>query len=33
MSLRSLRYKIASIFFLIIAMAFSVIWFVVLPQL
>jgi two-component system OmpR family sensor kinase len=33
MSLRSLRYKIAFIFFLIIAMAFSVIWFVVLPQL
>jgi two-component system OmpR family sensor kinase len=33
MSLRSLRYKIAFIFFLIIATAFLVIWFLVVPQL
>jgi two-component system OmpR family sensor kinase len=32
-SLRSLRYKIAFILFLIIGAAFSVIWFVVVPQL
>jgi two-component system, OmpR family, sensor kinase len=32
-SLRSLRYKIAFIFFLVTASAFSVIWFVVVPQL
>jgi two-component system, OmpR family, sensor kinase len=32
-SLRSLRYKLAFIFFLIIAAAFVVIWFVVVPQL
>jgi two-component system, OmpR family, sensor kinase len=32
-SLRSLRYKLAFIFFLIIAAAFMVIWFVVVPQL
>ena len=31
--LRSLRYKIAFIFFLVTASAFSVIWFVVVPQL
>jgi two-component system OmpR family sensor kinase len=31
--LRSLRYKIAFIFFLVTALAFSVIWFVVVPQL
>ena len=31
--LRSLRYKIALIFFLVTASAFSVIWFVVVPQL
>jgi signal transduction histidine kinase len=31
--LRSLRYKIAFIFFLVTAVAFSAIWFVVLPQL
>src|SRR5215211_1910027 len=32
-SLRSLRYKIAFIFFLVTALAFTVIWFVVVPQL
>src|SRR6266540_2649471 len=32
-SLRSLRYKIAFIFFLVTALAFMVIWFVVVPQL
>jgi two-component system, OmpR family, sensor kinase len=32
-SLRSLRYKLAFIFFLITAAAFTVIWFVVVPQL
>jgi signal transduction histidine kinase len=31
--LRSLRYKIAFIFFLVTAVAFTVIWFVVVPQL
>ena len=31
--LRSLRYKIAFVFFLVTAVAFSAIWFVVLPQL
>ena len=31
--LRSLRYKISFIFFLVTAVAFSVIWFVVVPQL